>query len=276
MAEAYKETHFELTEEEMQDLVARGKAGDGAAQAELIKIFNNFLNKYLALIYHGKYDLGKSYDLRRFIALFVKDNIVRMYLVRNKLNSQGYKHVQECLNGIRYMAQRYGDEEDVRQTIDMTFLQCLMRYEPKESARGPIPFSAYLYSYFFYLLKKNVDAFLIDQLGRKTFPLITDDEAANSDGDQSEMIQGFTAPPEPSAEELLGPDFIDEYWVMGDSAMPPFDLLSVQERQLLKWRYVDGLRSSEIAIKITEHPNTVREHFNRIRIRVKEIIDADI
>jgi hypothetical protein len=272
--EAYKETHYELTEEEMQELVAKAKLGDGNAQAELIKIFNNFLNKYLALIYHGKFDLGKSYDVRRFIALFVKDNIVRMYLVRNKLNPSGYKHVLECLNGIRYMAQRYGDEEDVRQTIDMTFLQCLMRYEPKESARGPIPFSAYLYSYFFYLLKKNVDAFLIDQLGRKTFPLISDEEAVG-DGEDTDMVQGFTAPPEPSAEELLGPEMIDEYWVVGDSSMPPFDLLTVQERQLLKWRYVDGLRSSEIAVKITEHPNTVREHFNKIRARVKEIIEED-
>ena len=74
------------------------------------------------------------------------------------------------------MAKRYGDEEDVRQTVDMTFFQCITRYQRKDSEKGPIPFSGFLYSYFFYLLKKNVDTLLIDQLGRKTFPLL-DDEA---------------------------------------------------------------------------------------------------
>jgi hypothetical protein len=42
------------------------------------------------------------------------------------------------------MAKRYGDEEDIRQTIDTTFFQCIARYEKKESAKGPIPFSRIL------------------------------------------------------------------------------------------------------------------------------------
>ena len=96
------------------------------------------------------------------------------------------------MRGIYYMAKRYGTEEDIRQTVDLTFLQCVARYQRKDSEKGPIPFSAFLYSYFFYLLKKNVDVFLIDQLGRKTFPLITDEDY---DGDEDEKLVGFKADP---------------------------------------------------------------------------------
>lgn len=174
------------------------------------------------------------------------------------------------MRGIYYMAKRYGTEEDIRQTVDLTFLQCVARYQRKDSEKGPIPFSAFLYSYFFYLLKKNVDVFLIDQLGRKTFPLITDEDY---DGDEDEKLVGFRADPiEIDMDSLLSVEQIDEMWVLGKTAAEPFDRLSIQERQLLKWRYVDGKRSSEIASKITEHPNTVREHLGKIRDKIVDII----
>jgi hypothetical protein len=44
----------------------------------------------------GKYSYN-DYDIRRFISLFVKDNFVRFALMKNKLNSAGYKHVNECM-----------------------------------------------------------------------------------------------------------------------------------------------------------------------------------
>lgn len=174
------------------------------------------------------------------------------------------------MRGINYMAKRYGDEEDIRQTVDMTFLQCVVRYQRKDSDKGPIPFSAFLYSYFFYLLKKNVDTFLIDQLGRKTFPLITDEEY---EPEENEQQVGFRADPvEYDLNQLLSVEQIDEMWVLGKTCAEPFDQLSIQERQLLKWRHVDGKRSSEIAEKITEHPNTVREHLGKIRTKIVNII----
>lgn len=172
--------------------------------------------------------------------------------------------------GITYMAKRYGDEEDVRQTVNMTFFQCISRYQRRDSEKGPIPFSGFLYSYFFYLLKKNVDTFLIDQLGRKSFPLL-DDESNNDDEQESQP--GFKAPPiEYSLEQILGTEEINEFWVLGETCYPPFDELTVQERQLLKWRFVDNRKSSEIALIVTEHPNTVREHLTKVKTRVKEAI----
>lgn len=178
--------------------------------------------------------------------------------------------LMNVLGGITYMAKRYGDEEDVRQTVNMTFFQCITRYQRKDSEKGPIPFSGFLYSYFFYLLKKNVDTFLIDQLGRKTFPLIAD-EPTNEN--EEEIESGFKAPPvEYSLEDMLGTQDINELWVLGHDCHPPYDKLTIQERQLLKWRYVDNKKSSEIALIVTEHPNTVREHLSKVKVKVKDAI----
>ena len=132
----------------------------------------------------------------------------------------------------------------------------------------------FLYSYFFYLLKKNVDTYLINQLGRKTFPLIDDD--ADTDPESENFQPGFKAEPkEDSLESLLSAEDIDEAWVVGENNCAPFDKLTIQERQLIKWRYVDGKRSSEISLKINEHPNPVREHLKEIKEKLILIIQSD-
>jgi hypothetical protein len=262
---SYKEQYYTLEEEDMQELIAKAKSGSGKHQQEILNVFDNFLKKYVSLIYLGKYNLN-DYDIRRFVSLFIKDPSLRFRVMKNKMNSSTARGVQEVMNGIQYMVKRYCTEEDVRQTIDMTFFQCIQRYERK----GPIPFSGFLYSYFFYLLKKNVDLFLIDQLGRKTFMLLGDDEELD---DENTGVIGFKADPVTfSMEQMLSVDEINSYWVLGQNVMPPFDILSIQERQLLKWKYVDGKKSSEISDKINEHPNTVREHIVKIRSKIREYI----
>jgi len=144
------------------------------------------------------------------------------------------------------------------------------RNHPKD----PYRLAGFLYSYFFYLLKKNVDTFLIDQLGRKTFPLIDDD--ADTDPESENFQSGFKAEPkEYSLESILSAEDIDEAWVVGENNFPPFDKLTIQERQLIKWRYIDGKRSSEISLKINEHPNTVREHLKEIKEKIVLIIKTD-
>jgi hypothetical protein len=263
---SFKEQYYSLEEEEMQFLIAKAKSNSRVHQEEILKVFHNFLTKYISLLFYGKYNLS-DYDIRRFISLFIKDPYVRFALAKNKMNSTHLKHINECMRGIHYMIKRYCDEEDIRQTVHMTFFQCVTRYERK----GPIPFSGFLYSYFFYLLKKNVDVFLIDQLGRKTFPLLADD--ATMDESDENFVVGFKADPvEYSMEQMLAADVIDEFWVLGEKNVAPFDRLSVQERQLLKWRYSDGYRSSEISQKINEHPNTVREHLSKIKNKIKDLI----
>jgi hypothetical protein len=139
----YKEQYYNLKESEMQALIAKAKNGNSKAQEELLKVFHNFLTKYVSLLYHGRYNIA-DYDVRRFIGLFVKNPYVRFALAKNKINKENMKHVLEVMGGIQYMAKRYGDEEDIRQTVNMTFFQCIKRYERRDSAKGPIPFSRIL------------------------------------------------------------------------------------------------------------------------------------
>jgi hypothetical protein len=247
----FSERYYNLPEEDMQLLVKQAQEGDPAAQQQLLEVFANFLTKYSSLLFCAKLNLN-DYDLRRFVALFMKDPMVRRHLIGNRLNTQGWAVVQECLRGITYMVNRYGDHEDVDQTVKMAFLQCVRVYKP----RGEIPFSAYLYSYFFYVLKKQVDTLLIHQLGRKSYPLRDHDEEWEGDGPAP---TGFPVPPTPGADELMGAETIDELWVSGDTAFGAFADLTIHERQLLKWRYVDGERASSIARRVAEHPNSVRE-----------------
>lgn len=63
------------------------------------------------------------------------------------------------------------------------------------------------------------------------------------------------------------------FGLYGEKTFPPFDKLTIQERQLIKWRYVDGKRSSEISQKINEHPNTVREHLTKIRDKLIDLLE---
>jgi hypothetical protein len=95
----------------------------------------------------------------------------------------------------------------------------------------------------------------------------SDDQKKESEGiaiDVDTIEHAFT--------DLFFSEEIDEFWVLGETATTPFDELTVQERQLIKWRFIDKKRSSEIALKITEHPNTVREHITKIKTKLREII----
>ena len=148
---SFKEQYYSLEEEEMQRLITEAKKGSYKSQEELLNVFHNFLTKYISLLYYGKFNLN-DYDIRRFVSLFIKDSFVRFALMKNKMNNSHLKQINEAMRGIHYMTRRYCDEEDIRQTVHMTFFQCINRYERK----GSIPFSGFLYSYFFYLLKKNV------------------------------------------------------------------------------------------------------------------------
>lgn len=271
-AKKVTENYYNIPEDELQEIILRAQGQSQKDQEELLKIFNNFITKYVSLLYRSKYDLH-DYDLRRFISLFMTDKNSSYKLRRNKIDHATYKSVNETMRGINYMVKRYWEEEDVRQTVQMTFLQCIMRYKRK----GSIPFSGFIYSYFFYLLKKNVDSFLVYQLGRKSFPLYTDDQASSSsylDGEQPQTTM-ITTPLSENLEDMVNREEFDEFWVLGETTLFPFDTLTIQQRQLLKWRYVDNLKASQIAIKTTEHPNTCRAQLQEIKDIVKQLLAAE-
>lgn len=263
----YQQHYYSLPEDDMQNMVLWSQKGDSDSQEQLLEVFSNFLTKYSALLFAGKMNLN-DYDLRRFMALYVKDPMVRRHLIGNRLNTQGWAVVQEALRGVTYQVNRYADREDVDQTVKMAFLHCVQVYK----RQGEIPFSAYLYSYFFYVLKKQVDTSLIYQLGRKSYPLRDPEE--DWDEEDSSPI-GFPIPPTPGADELMGAETIDELWVSGETAFGPFADLTVHERQLLKWRYIDGERASAIARRVVENPNAIRDGLSRVKTKVREAVAVE-
>lgn len=51
---SYKEQYYSLEEEEMQSLIASAKKGNSKSSEELLKVFNNFLTKYVTMLYVRK------------------------------------------------------------------------------------------------------------------------------------------------------------------------------------------------------------------------------
>jgi hypothetical protein len=51
---SYKEQYYNLEENEMQELIAKAKAGSAKSQQELLKVFNNFLTKYVSMLFYRK------------------------------------------------------------------------------------------------------------------------------------------------------------------------------------------------------------------------------
>lgn len=93
---SFKEQYYNLEEHEIQELIQKAKKDNSKAQEEVLKVFNNFLTKYVTMLHIGKYSYS-DYDIRRFLSLFVKDPYVRFALMKNKLNPAGFKHVNECI-----------------------------------------------------------------------------------------------------------------------------------------------------------------------------------
>jgi hypothetical protein len=93
---AYKEQYYSLEESQMQDLIVKAKSGSSKHQEELLEVFNNFLTKYVSLLYYGRYNIA-DYDVRRFISLFVKDPYVRFVLIKNKINKKNFQQISEVM-----------------------------------------------------------------------------------------------------------------------------------------------------------------------------------
>lgn len=268
--------YYDLPEEEIQDIILRVKDGDLEAKEKLLEVFRNFLEKYVTLLSTGYFDL-RDYDIKQFLCLYLGDATLRDKVRKDKLNFKAYEEVDSVIGGIVFMVRRYNDEYDVRQTVNMTFVERVLKYK----RMGAIPFSGYLYRNFFYSLKKNVDTLLIDQNGLHSFPLITDDSVGSSFemGDPESTAGGIHEKPDFFAkgiEEMMDVESIDEYWVLGETCAFPFNQLTRHERQLIKWRYIDGLRPNKIAERTSDHPNTCRQHIKLVVERLRSImLDGD-
>jgi DNA-directed RNA polymerase specialized sigma24 family protein len=267
---SYKERQYNLTNDEMYKLVMEFQAGNESAGIKMMEVFENFLANFIKLLFYGVYDRN-NYELRRFIGFYVPEGYLRFKLLKNQMNSSEMKQINDVIRGISGMVQRNCEIEDVQQAINLSFLQCLRVYKPRESSQGgSVPIPNYISNYSLYLFKKATDTYLINQLGRHTFPLM-DEKDSNEKTDYAEPVQQGMAPPVgPGLEEFLDREEFDERWVSGESAKGIFALLTPSERQILKWRYIDGEKASEIANRILEHSNTSRERLAAIKQKLKD------
>ena len=270
--------YYDLEEAEIQRIVAAAQKGSVKDQHRLMEIFSNFLEKYVNILYNQFFDL-RDYDTKQFVLLYVPGKSpLGQKIKTNQLNLTSYKEVSKVFGRIITMIKRYNNKDDVRQTVNAAFIECIKIYKPKPSKQGgQVPFSGYIYRYYKFKLKKYVDEFLIDQNGLNNYPLITDDEVSSS----FNMEDGATGVYETAVlratplERLLVIEDIDENWVEGDGAQYPFSELKKFERQLLKWRYIDGLRPNKIAEKTSDHPNTCRQHIKTITAKVEALLEAE-
>ena len=258
--------YYQLPEEEMQALVKRVQEGDPEATEQILKIFENFFMKYVSLLYYGRYDL-RDYDLRQFIKLWLYQKKYIKYLNVKNMHPNTMSDIKQSINKIVFMVKRYNDIEDVIHTCQMALLSSIKRYE----RRGEVPFSAFLYNYYFYALKKEVQVFLIDQLGRKTFPLI--DSPSESGVDNTDRLRFAMETPtvdlDAETESLSSSGGIDARWVEGMTTEFPFSELDEDQRQLLKWRFIDGLTLAEISQRRLQKTTDVKRELAEIT----EILD---
>lgn len=267
MAQQKRSVHhdyYHLPEEEIQDLVNRAQQGDENALSEVLTIFDNFVQKYVNLLFHGQLALHNN-DIRQFLKLFVNDTNLKRKLGQNKLNYRERQELQQIWHGFNYMITRYNTEEDVRQTVQTAFTDTVMRYQ----RRGEVPFSGYIYRYFLFIMQKYMKEILIDQLGRKSFPLRVEEDF--NDEDEDSVPPGFDVPSEPSAEEMSSQKEIDEDWVFGE-AMFPFDQLNIQERQLIRWYYIEKVNITNIADRMAESAGKISEKLATARQKLEDAI----
>lgn len=255
--------YYHLPEEEIQDLVARAQQNDREASEYLLTIFDNFIQKYVNLLYHGQLALHNN-DIRQFLKLFINNNRLKRCLGQNRFSQHDHHELQRIWSSFNWMIVRFAGEEDVRQTVELAFMDCVQRYRRK----GDVPFSGYIYRYFLFIMQKYMQEILIDQLGRKTFPLRVEEDFDDEDDD---VPPGFDVPAEPSAEEMVDSHEIDEDWVFGDAQFP-FNQLNPQERQLIKWYYIDNKTLTSIADRMAESSNNISSIIASARRKLTEVI----
>ena len=282
----YVPAYWDLDEEDLQLIIWQAQLGQSeewsdqyravSAKAvdQLLEIFDNYLSKYIAMLWDNKFNLN-HWDIRYFINMFNPNKELAQNIKRKNFNKKTVKGAHEVIGRLQMMLRRYGNLDDLHQTVKMSFLSCVMRYERVASSQGEgewVPFSGFLYRYFLYVVKADVEEYLTDQLGLKTFPIIPAENP--SDDSEHDYVPGFKLPSHPDAsEDTINAVNLDDTWVAGLTCEFPFNKLSVNERQLLKWYYVNGESSIEISQRLNEHSNTTKGRLNKIEDKLERFLN---
>lgn len=265
------------------------RCGDEEAKLALFERFRWFLLKYRALLKAGVFnawygEIGR--DVRAFLSLYAKTPQVRGILLSRK----GIPSVPRVVNAVNriiddlYHECRALGDEDVDSIIDMSFFQCLERYDPNDKAKKAaanagydydkltheqrtewetrfpeIGFEGFLYNYFYFILQKNLNSVLRGvQAGLGYCQGFVDDiveSDAQLDAKEYDDIDTLM-------EAAVNLDYA---WVNGDKTSWPWNELSQQERWLIVQRFHHRRFACDIAAAVGMSASVVRNRINRVR-----------
>jgi hypothetical protein len=284
-------------------LVKKAQQGDEKSLNELYTRYEWFLFKYRQM-FRSEIDmlrLVRSYsDVASFFSLYVgkrTKNIISNNQANERASNVAFKKANELVE----LGKEIGGQEDVNSIIDLTFFQCVKRYDPdakviselkklgldytsmkkkeqkKYQEQFPVvSFEGFLLTYFKFRLKKNLDVEsrgIIPGIGWCK-PYGDNETGVNTTEEATETDQeAITVCIDHDNIETIIAQLqnIDHDWVEGTTATWPFDQLSKQERWLIKARFVDRQYTYVIAENIGMSTSIIRARVADIRIKLLKL-----
>lgn len=232
-------------------LVASYQGGNQSAAEELIEIFQNYLDKFAAILIDGHADL-RNRDTRNFIILFISDPNIRKNLKRARYNRVSRSSAYDVVSLLQKTCSAY-EPDDISQELILILLSLANRYAKKGKKHN---FCGYLYNVFRYDLYRRVLAMTRDPA---VFSLLdnipyNDINYVNMDSDFTDQDELYIDVPFIDEEG----DSLDHNWVHGYTCNDAFDVLSKLERYILKLSYEDEMTDIDIGKKLSMHRHTIR------------------
>jgi hypothetical protein len=280
---------------DLASLVVAAQAGDVEARKEIYDRFEWFLVKYKSF-FRSESDairLAKQYpDIAAFLGLFTGKKTYNAVRARNW--SPGLTdHITRKVNEVVELAREIGEEGDIGTIIDMTFYELLSKYDDKGKVRKelkkdgieydtlsdsqkrrydvaipPVGFEGYLMNVFKWRLFKNIEAEskgVIPGVGWcKSYVTYLGSNEGDAGFESTNLAEHLSEETVDFDDILASFNHIDEDWVNGSGCGHPFNLLTQQERWILKMRFADGMSSRDIGESIGASPSVVRSRFNDI------------
>lgn len=230
---------------------------------KLIKQYHWFLMKYYHVMAFGQMDYS-SYDLRKFICCYLKDQKWIQNLSRGKYHSHEVKKEAEriCMMLHRCYQHEHLDRsdyphDDLYHDLTIVFLKCASDYVEMQ-----VGFEKYMYATFRYRWKR-----FCDQKLKETMP-----NASLRYWDEHEKIEQAPFASGEWADLFEETDLNHASWINGQMASFPFDQLSALQRMILVKFYITGYTDKELSKATGYHPvyinrmrNQLVRHFQWLR-----------
>lgn len=293
------------SDEDLPYVVALAKSGNSAAINDLYERFEFFLLRFRSLLKAGKFDGHPM--VRQFLALYVEvsseggGRALRNALLSRKGMNWRFMESSKDLIGMLREQLSTMDDDDIDSIINVTFFQCLSVYDPKGKVRlelkkkgvdydglsevtkkkydklhPEVGFHGFMYNYFHYLLRKNIDKEIrgvmpgsgwCDLYADHTLPEFENSSMDPEYFDAEAVDQSSYQSASDQSERDVA---IDHDWVEGSSAQWPFDILTPQERWIIKARFYDRMFACDIADRLGISTSAIR---NRIRIAKEKLLE---